>query len=419
MEQVVERKYNGLSVPQGQRIRFAGGRPQCPDRPIIPFIEGDGTGADIWRAAQRVVDAAVERAYGGKRRIEWFEVFAGEKANRQFGDWLPSDSLEAIKEFGIAIKGPLTTPVGGGIRSLNVTLRQVFDLYCCVRPVRYFPGVPSPVVSPAKLDVVIFRENTEDVYAGIEYQMDSREAKRLIEVIEGFGKKIRPDSGIGIKPISKFGSQRLVRRAVEYALEKQRKVVTLVHKGNIMKFTEGAFRDWGYQIAHDEFKDSVIAEEQLHQEFGGKLPAGRVLINDRIADSMFQQVLTRPDEYSVIATTNLNGDYLSDACAAQVGGLGIAPGANIGDDCAIFEATHGTAPKYANQDVINPGSVILSGAMMLEYLLWTEAMDLIHRAFGKTIQQKRVTYDLERLMSGATKLKTSEFASAIIENMGS
>jgi isocitrate dehydrogenase len=417
MGQVIEKKYNGVAVPQGEKIRFVNGKPQCPDKPIIPFIEGDGTGADIWRAAKRVLDAAVDKAYNGRRSIAWFEVFAGEKAQKEFGDWLPADTLEAIREFGVAIKGPLTTPVGGGIRSLNVTLRQVFDLYACVRPVRYYPGVPSPVVAPEKLDVVIFRENTEDVYAGIEYPMDSSEAKKIIQLLESLGKKVRPDSGIGIKPISKFGSQRLVRRAVRYAIEKGRKSVTMVHKGNIMKFTEGAFRDWGYQLAEEEFKDTVVKEEQLAREYEGKLPAGKVLINDRIADSMFQQVLTRPDEYSVLATPNLNGDYLSDACAAQVGGLGIAPGANIGDECAIFEATHGTAPKYAGQDVINPGSVILSGGMMLEFLGWTEANDLLQQAFAKTIQKKLVTYDLERLMKGATKLKTSEFATAIIENM--
>ncbi len=417
MGQVIDKKYNGLSVPQGEKIRFLNGKPQCPDKPIIPFIEGDGTGADIWRAAKRVLDGAVDKAYGGRRSIAWFEVFAGEKANKEVGDWLPNDTLEAIKEFGVSIKGPLTTPVGGGIRSLNVTLRQVFDLYACVRPVKYYPGVPSPVVSPEKLDVVIFRENTEDVYAGIEYPMDSAEAKKIMQLLETFGKKVRPDSGIGIKPISKFGSQRLVRRAIEYALAKGRKSVTLVHKGNIMKFTEGAFRDWGYQVGDDEFPETVIKEEKLAREYQGNLPEGKVLINDRIADSMFQQVLLRPNEYSVLATPNLNGDYLSDACAAQVGGLGIAPGANIGDNCAVFEATHGTAPKYADLDVINPGSVILSGAMMLEYLGWTEANELIQQAFARTIQKKLVTYDLERLMTGATKLKTSEFASVVIENM--
>ncbi len=417
MGQVIEKRYNGLEVPAGEKVKFVDGRALCPDTPIIPFIEGDGTGRDIWRASKRVFDAAVQKAYGGKRSIAWFEVFAGEKANENFGSWLPEDTLEAIKEFGVAIKGPLTTPVGGGIRSLNVTLRQVFDLYCCVRPVRYFAGVPSPVVAPEKLDVVIYRENTEDVYAGIEYPAGSPEAAKLADLIESFGRKIRPDSGIGIKPVSKFGSQRLVRRAIQYALEHGRRTVTLVHKGNIQKFTEGAFRDWGYQLAAEEFSAQVVSEEKVWAEHDGKVPQGKIVINDRIADSMFQQVLTRPDEYSVIATTNLNGDYLSDACAAQVGGLGIAPGANIGDSCAIFEATHGTAPKYADKDVINPGSVILSGAMMLEFLGWTEARELIHRALGTTIQKKQVTYDLERLMKGATKLKTSEFASAIIDNM--
>jgi isocitrate dehydrogenase len=419
MGQVIDKKYNGLAVPQGEKIRFADGKPICPDKPIIPFIEGDGTGPDIWRASVRVFDAAVEKAYGAKRKIMWYEVFTGEKSVKEFNEWLPQDTLDAIKEYGVAIKGPLTTPVGGGIRSLNVTLRQIFDLYCCVRPVRYFQGVPSPVVHPEKLDVVIFRENTEDVYAGIEYAKDSVEAKKLIEVIEAFAgnKKIRPDSGIGIKPISQTGSQRLVRRAIEYAIANKRKSVTLMHKGNIMKYTEGAFRDWGYAIAEAEFKGDVISEQKLWDELEGKMPAGKILLQDRIADSMFQQVLTRPDEYSVIATTNLNGDYMSDACAAQVGGLGIAPGANIGDNAAIFEATHGTAPKYADKDVINPGSVILSGAMMLEYLGWTEARELIHSALAKTIQQKKVTYDLERLMPGATKLKTSEFANALIENM--
>ena len=417
MAEVMEKIYNGVKVPQGEKIVFKDGKPLSPTKPIIPFIEGDGTGADIWRASKRVIDAAVEKAYKGQRSIAWFEVFAGEKAKEQHGDWLPNDTIEAIREFGIAIKGPLSTPVGGGIRSLNVSLRQIFDLYCCVRPVRYYAGVPSPVVAPEKLDVVIFRENTEDVYAGIEYPEGSEEAAKIIKMIEGFGKKIRPDSGIGIKPISKTGSQRLVRRAIEYAIANGKKSVTLVHKGNIQKFTEGAFRDWGYQLAAEEFGAQTISEEALWKDHDGKLPAGKILINDRIADSMFQQVLTRPDEYQVLATTNLNGDYLSDACAAQVGGLGIAPGANIGDICAIFEATHGTAPKYAGKDVINPGSVILSGAMMLEYLGWNEAKELIHSALAKTIQQKKVTYDLERLMKGATKLKTSEFADALISNM--
>ncbi|HMP54021.1 MAG TPA: isocitrate dehydrogenase (NADP(+)) [Candidatus Melainabacteria bacterium] len=419
MGQVIDKTYNGLKVPQGEKITFENGKPVTPDHPIIPFIEGDGIGRDIWKASKRVFDAAVEKAYGDKKKVAWFEVFAGEKAHNEFKEWLPKDSLDALAEFGVGIKGPLTTPVGGGIRSLNVSLRQIFDLYACVRPVRYFKGVPSPVVAPEKLDVVIFRENTEDVYSGIEFASGTPEVKKLIEVIESLseGKKIRPDSGIGIKPISKTGSQRLVRRAVEYAISRGKSSVTLVHKGNIMKFTEGAFRDWGYQLAEEEFAAKTISEEKLWDEHDGKVPSGKIVIKDRIADSMFQQVLTRPDEYSVLATTNLNGDYLSDACAAQVGGLGIAPGANIGDSCAIFEATHGTAPKYADKDVINPGSVILSGALMFEYLGWTEATNLIHDAFGKTIQQKVVTYDLERLMDGAKKVKTSEFADQIIKNM--
>lgn len=417
MGQVIDKTFNGLKVPQGEKIQFKDSKPVTPNHPIIPFIEGDGTGRDIWKASRRVIDAAVEKSYAGKRSIAWFEVFAGDKALNEFKDYLPADTIEALKEFGVAIKGPLTTPVGGGIRSLNVTLRQIFDLYCCVRPVRWFTGVPSPVLAPEKLDVVIFRENTEDVYAGVEFPAGSAEANKIIELVESFGKKVRPESGIGIKPISKFGSQRLVRRAIEYAINRGKKSVTLVHKGNIQKYTEGAFRDWGYQIAEEEFADKTISEQKIWDDHDGKTPAGKVLINDRIADSMFQQVLLRPDEYSVLATTNLNGDYLSDACAAQVGGLGIAPGANIGDNCAIFEATHGTAPKYADKDVINPGSVILSGVMMLEYLGWVEAADMITAAVSKTIQDKKVTYDFERLMKGATKVKTSEFASHIIENM--
>lgn len=417
MGQVIDKTYNGIKVPQGEKITFKDGKPITPNKPIIPFIEGDGTGRDIWKASKRVLDAAVSKAYNGQKEIAWFEVLAGDKAKEATSEYLPEDTIAALKEFGVAIKGPLSTPVGGGIRSLNVTLRQIFDLYCCVRPVRWFKGVPSPVLAPEKLDVVIFRENTEDVYSGIEFPEGSAEVKKLIELLESFGKKIRPDSGIGIKPISIFGSQRLMRRAVEYAIANGRKSVTMVHKGNIQKFTEGAFRDWGYQLADKEFAKETISEERLWAEMDGKLPAGKILINDRIADSMFQQVLTRPDEYSVLATTNLNGDYLSDACAAQVGGLGIAPGANIGDDCAIFEATHGTAPKYADKDVINPGSVILSGAMMLEYMGWGEATKLIHDSIGKTINQKKVTYDFERLMPGSTKLKTSEFADALIQNL--
>ena len=404
----------------GDKIKFQNGKLVVPDNPILPYIEGDGTGPDIWRASQRVFDAAVQVAYGGKRKIHWVEIFAGEKARNRFGEWLPEATVRAIDEYSVAIKGPLTTPVGGGIRSLNVTLRQVLDLYACVRPVRYFPGVPSPVKRPEKLNVIIFRENTEDVYAGIEWAKGSPEAARVIEFLNStMGKNIRTDSGIGIKPISAFASKRLVRKAIQYALDHDRKVVTLVHKGNIMKFTEGAFRDWGYELAREEFNDRVITEEEVRQSHDGKTPAGKILLNDRIADSMFQQVLLRPDEYQVLATPNLNGDYLSDACAAQVGGLGIAPGANISDRVGLFEATHGTAPKYAGLDVINPGSLILSGVMMLDYIGWTEAGLAIITAFEKTIAQKRVTYDFERQMPGATKLKTSEFATAVIENMTS
>jgi isocitrate dehydrogenase len=402
----------------GNKIKFQQGKLVVPDNPIIPYIEGDGTGPDIWRASQRVFDAAVQVAYGGKRKIHWVEIFADEKAKNQYGEWLPDATVRAIDEYSVAIKGPLTTPVGGGIRSLNVTLRQVLDLYACVRPVRYFSGVPSPVKSPEKLNVIIFRENTEDVYAGIEWAKGSAEAARIIEFLNSsMGKKVRTDSGIGIKPISAFASKRLVRKAIQYAVDHDSRVVTLVHKGNIMKFTEGAFRDWGYELAREEFSDRVITEEEVTKSHGGKTPAGKILINDRIADSMFQQVLLRPNEYQVLATPNLNGDYLSDACAAQVGGLGIAPGANISDRVGLFEATHGTAPKYAGLDVINPGSLILSGVMMLDYIGWEESGQAIITAFEKTIAQKRVTYDFERQMPGATKLKTSEFATAVIENM--
>jgi isocitrate dehydrogenase len=410
--------FNGLPTPaEGAAIRVVDGQLQVPDNPIIPFIEGDGTGRDIWKASVRVFDAAVEKAYGGKRKVHWYEVFAGEKAFKKFNEWLPKGTLDAIQAYVVAIKGPLTTPVGGGIRSLNVTLRQVLDLYACVRPVRYFNGVPAPVKRPELLDVVIFRENTEDVYAGIEFQEGSERARKMIEFLDDLGYKINPDSGIGIKPISITGTQNLVRRAINYAIAHNRRVVTLVHKGNIMKYTEGAFRDWGYQLAKKEFRDRIVTEEELWNEYNGKMPDGKILINDRIADAMFQQVLLRPNEYSVIATPNLNGDYLSDACAAQVGGLGLAPGANIGDNAAVFEATHGTAPKYADLDVINPGSVILSGVMMFEHMGWQEAGELIIKGIVKTIDQKRVTYDLERQMEGATKVKTSEFGDAIIENM--
>jgi len=398
----------------GNPIQVTNGRFVIPNDPIIPFIEGDGVGRDIWRASQMVFDSAVKTAYSGKRQIEWREVLAGEKAFNQTGSWLPEDTLNLIREHHVAIKGPLTTPVGGGIRSLNVALRQILDLYVCMRPVRYFDGVPSPMKRPDKLNVVIFRENTEDVYAGIEWQQGTPEAAKVIEFLtKEMGKKIRPDSGIGIKPMSVTGSKRLIRRAIQYAIDNGRRSVTLVHKGNIMKFTEGAFRDWGYELVREEFANACITEA----EAGAGVPKDRILVKDRIADSMFQQTLLRPDEYDVVATPNLNGDYLSDACAAQVGGLGMAPGANIGDAHAVFEATHGTAPKYADQDVINPLSVILSGCMMFEFMGWKEASQLIENAITATIGQKKVTYDLHRQMEGATKLKTSEFAAAIIGNM--
>ncbi len=411
--------FNDTTPPaDGQEIQWQGGKLEIPERPIIPYIEGDGIGPDIWHATRRVIEAAVDKAYGGSRSIAWYEVFAGEKAKDRFDEWLPSGTFDAIRHFRVGIKGPLTTPVGGGFRSLNVTLRQVLDLYACVRPVRWYTGVPSPVKEPAKVDMVIFRENTEDVYAGIEYKEGSKEAQRLIAFLKDeLGAKLRDDSGVGIKPISLTGSKRLVRKAVEYALAQGKGSVTLVHKGNIMKFTEGAFKDWGYELARDEFGADTLSESVLWDEHGGKAPAGKVVIKDRIADAMFQQILLRPDEYDVLATTNLNGDYLSDALAAQVGGLGMAPGSNEGDGLAVFEATHGTAPKYAGQDKVNPGSLILSGVMMLRWLGWGEAADRVEAALSETISQKRVTYDLERQMEGAKLLKTSEFASAIIENL--
>lgn len=463
--------YNGVAVPaEGSSITYSNGHYNVPGNPIIPFIEGDGTGRDIWKASVRVFDAAVEKAYKGQRRVAWYEVFAGEKSKAKFDTWLPDETVNAIRDFRVAIKGPLTTPVGGGIRSLNVTLRQVLDLYSCVRPVRYYLGVPSPVKHPARMDVVIFRENTEDVYAGIEWEQGTAAAARIIdfinnEMLKGKNKQLRADSGVGIKPISIFGTKRLVRMAIEYALANKRKTVTLVHKGNIQKFTEGAFRKWGYEVAQQEFREHVVTEREswildnqdrnpaisveenansiepgmeyappefrqsvnaevqqvldsLYPTHGQGAWKQKLMINDRIADSIFQQVVTRPDEYSVLATPNLNGDYISDACAAQVGGLGIAPGANIGDGYAIFEATHGTAPKYADRDVINPGSVILSGVMMFRFLGWNEAADLIEQGLERTIMQKKVTYDFERLMEGATKAKTSEFGDYIIQNMG-
>jgi isocitrate dehydrogenase len=448
--------YNGVAVPNGSRITYKNGRYQVPDNPIIPFIEGDGTGRDIWKAAVRVFDAAVQKAYSGKRRAVWYEVFAGEKA---------------IRDFRVAIKGPLTTPVGGGIRSLNVALRQILDLYACVRPVKYYKGTPSPVKHPERMNVVIYRENTEDVYAGIEWEQGTPEVARLIEflnkeMLKGGKKQIRVDSGIGIKPISVTGTKRLVRMAIQFALKNGRKSVTLVHKGNIQKFTEGAFRKWGYELAREEFRDQVVTEreswildnkdrnpkisieenarqvepglefaaeqfrqsvykevkdvlDKIYATHGHGAWKKKLMVNDRIADSIFQQVVTRADEYAVLATPNLNGDYISDACAAQIGGLGIAPGANVGDGYAIFEATHGTAPKYADKDVINPGSVILSGVMLFRFLGWAEAAELIETGLENTILQKKVTYDFERLMQGATKVKTSEFGDYIIRNMES
>src|SRR3989440_7658617 len=401
----------------GTRIGYENNQIVVPDDPIIPFIEGDGTGPDIWRATRHVIDGTLAKVYGSKKKIHWLEALAGDKAKDQTGDYLPEKTLDSIKHFRVAIKGPLSTPVGGGIRSLNVTLRQVLDLYACVRPVRYFDGVPSPVTHPENVDMVIFRENTEDVYAGIEWPAGSDGANALIDAINTIERraaaKIRPGSAIGIKPISEFGSKRLVRKAIQYAIAAKRDSVTLIHKGNIQKFTEGAFKDWGYQVAKEEFGDVTIPESELT----GDAPAGKIVIKDRIADSMFQQALLRPAEYSVLATTNLNGDYISDALAAQVGGLGMAPGSNESDEVAIFEATHGTAPKYANKDMINPGSLILSGVMMLRHMKWWEAADAIERGIAKTIQQKRVTYELERQMDGATRLSTTDFGRAIVENI--
>ncbi len=409
-----------FSVPkEGHRIEVRDGRLLVPDNPIIPFIEGDGTGPDIWRATRRILDAAVQAAYGGKRRIVWFEVYAGEKANRQFGEWLPADTLRAFEHFVVGIKGPLTTPVGGGFRSLNVALRQLLDLYACIRPVRWFEGVPSPVRHPEKVDMVVFRENTEDIYRGIEWPAGSPEAKRVIEWLRSeFGVEVRPDSGIGIKPMSEFGTKRLVRKAIRYALDRKRRNVTLVHKGNIMKYTEGAFREWGYQVAREEFGDVTVTWEEVQEKYGGKVPPGKLLVQDYIADVTFQHVLTRPQDIDVIATGNLNGDYLSDALAAQVGGIGMAPGANVGDFHAVFEATHGTAPKYANLDKVNPSSLTLSGVMMLEYLGWEEAAQRVIRGMEACFREKIVTYDLARLMDGAREVRTSEFATAVIERMG-
>ncbi len=412
-------KFDKLTVPtEGEKIEIEGDKLKVSDNPIVPVIEGDGIGPDIMRATRRVLDAAVEKTYSGNKKIVWFDIYAGDAGMAKYGEVLPKDTFKAIEHFIVALKGPLTTPVGGGYRSLNVTLRQTLNLYACVRPVRYFEGVPSPVRHPEKMNVAIFRENTEDVYAGIEWAEGTEDVRKLITWLnKNYNLKIRMDSGVGIKPISITGTERLVRKAIKYALEMGRKSVTLVHKGNIMKYTEGAFRDWGYKLATREFRGQVVTEEELWSKYDGKMPEGKILIKDRIADSMFQQILTRTDEYDVVATPNLNGDYLSDACAAQVGGLGMAPGANIGDFVGLFEATHGTAPKYANKDMVNPGSLILSGCMMLEYLGWREAAELVYKALGQTIKQKRVTYDLHRLMDGATKLKTSEYGTAIIENM--
>jgi isocitrate dehydrogenase len=410
--------YKLSAVPrQGEPITFVDGTLSVPNRPIVPFVEGDGTGPDIWRASVRVFDAAVEKAYGGERSIAWMEVFAGEKSFKQFNDWLPQETVDAMQEFRVSIKGPLSTPVGGGIRSLNVTLRQVLDLYACIRPVRYFEGVGAPVKEPEKVDIVIFRENTEDVYAGIEWRAGTKEANAIREfLLDNYGSQIRENSAIGIKPMSEFGSKRLIEMAIKHAIAKGRETVTLVHKGNIMKFTEGAFRDWGYEVAKEKFPDTTVSEADLTKA-GKEARADAVIIRDRIADSMFQQLLLRPSEYSVIATPNLNGDYLSDAAAAQVGGLGIAPGGNVGDGVAVFEATHGTAPKYANLDKINPGSVILSGVMMLEYMGWNEAAKLIISGVENAIKAKRVTYDLARQMKGATEVSTSAFGDAVIAGL--
>ncbi len=403
----------------GQKITInQDGTINVPDQPVIPFIEGDGIGPDIWNATRLVIDAAVSKAYGGTKAIDWMEVYAGEKAMEKTGEWLPQQTLDAIKEYVVAIKGPLTTPVGEGVRSLNVTLRQVLDLYACVRPVKYIKGVPSPVKHPELVDMIIFRENTEDVYAGIEWPEGSDEAKKVISFLKDeMGADIREDSGIGIKPISRTGTHRLVRKAIRHAIDTGKDSVTLVHKGNIMKYTEGAFRNWGYELAKLEFPEQTITEQELWDNFDGKAPQDKIVIKDRIADAMFQQILLRPAEYSVLALPNLNGDYMSDALAAQVGGLGMAPGANIGDGIAVFEATHGTAPKYTGLDKVNPGSLILSGNMMLEYLGWEEASTMVYDAIQEAIARKRVTYDLARQIPNAIKIKCSEFAASIVECM--
>ncbi|HZD11879.1 MAG TPA: isocitrate dehydrogenase (NADP(+)) [Candidatus Binatia bacterium] len=410
--------FSKIDVPDGEKITYENDQLHVPDNPIVAFIEGDGIGVDITPAAKRVWDAAVAKTYEGQREIAWMEIYAGEKAAERYdGDFMPEETFDAMREYLVGIKGPLTTPIGGGFRSLNVTLRQVLDLYACVRPVRYIPGTPSPMREPQKMDIVIFRENTEDVYSGVEWPAESEGAHKIIRFMnQELGKSIRPDSAIGIKPVSAFGSKRLVRQAIEYALAHNRASMTLVHKGNIMKFTEGAFKNWGYELAAEEFGDRTVTEEELWSKYDGD-PQGKLVIKDRIADNMLQQLLTRTDEYDVIATLNLNGDYMSDAAAAQVGGLGMAPGGNIGDGVALFEATHGTAPKYARQDKVNPSSLILSGVMMLDYMNWDEAADLVVRAMTRTIEKGLVTYDLHRQMEGATKLSTSEFAEAIVDNM--
>lgn len=414
-------KFEEITPPEeGERITFVNGQLRVPNNPILPFITGDGTGPDISRASKRVLEAAVKKAHDDEKRLVWFPVPAGEESFRKSGEWLPEDTVRAIKHYFVAMKGPLTTPVGGGIRSLNVALRRRLDLYACVRPVRWIRGVPCPIKNPEKVDLVIFRENTEDVYAGIEWKRGTLEAERVINfLVEDMGKMVRRDSGIGVKPISKTGSRRLVRAAINYALDHNRRSITIMHKGNIMKFTEGAFREWGYEVAKEEFQGRVITEEEVNLAYNGRVPPKKILIKDRIADSMFQQVLLRPEEYDVIATTNLNGDYISDACVAMVGGLGMAPGANINYETstALFEPTHGTAPKYANKDKVNPSSMILSGAMMLDYLGWHKAAKLVTEGIERTILNKTVTYDLERQIEGGKLLKCSQFAAAIIKNM--
>jgi isocitrate dehydrogenase len=413
--------YHKITVPEnGEKITFVDGKMIVPDHPILTFIEGDGIGYDIMTASKRIWDAAVEKAYGGKRHVAWMEIYCGEKAAGVYdGNYMPEETFDALREFKVGIKGPLTTPVGGGFRSLNVTLRQVLDLYQCIRPVRYYKGVPSPLKKPEEIDVVIFRENTEDIYTGIEFEAGTPEQAKLEKFLrEEMGATgFFEGAGLGVKPISEFGSKRLIRAAIQYAIERQRKSVTFVHKGNIQKFTEGAFQKWGYELAAAEFGDHTISWADVEKHHGGKVPEGKILIQDTIADIMFQKMLLRPSEHDVLATTNLNGDYLSDAIAAEVGGVGIAPGANVGDEVALFEATHGTAPKYTNLDKVNPGSLLFSGVMMLEHIGWFEAADLITRAYERTIEQKIVTYDFARQMEGAREVKTSEFASAVIDNM--